>query len=266
MDYTTVAFPGLGIDFFTMNKVAIPIFGGIRWYAIIIAAGFLLAAFYCLKRVKQFELTMDNLLDVIIYSLPAAVIGARIYYVLFMPGSYSSFWEYFAIWQGGLAIYGAVIAAAITAYTVSRFKKLDFKQVFDLGALGLLIGQAIGRFGNFVNGEAFGGTTDLPWGMLIKGAATTPVHPTFLYEALWNILGFVILHFYSKRRKFAGEIFLLYVFWYGLGRVFIEGMRQDSLYFFGMRVSQVLAGASCLAAAVVLGVCYFKGRKSAVKK
>lgn len=132
----------------------------------------------------------------------------------------------------------------------SRIKKLSFASLCDLAAFGLLIGQCIGRWGNFVNGEAHGGATSLPWGMSIDGAS--PVHPTFLYESLWNFVGFLVLHFYSKKRRFKGEMALLYVAWYGLGRAWIEGLRTDSLYLGPVRVSQLLAGISCIAAIVVL--------------
>ena len=132
----------------------------------------------------------------------------------------------------------------------SRIKKLSFASLCDLAAFGLLIGQCIGRWGNFVNGEAHGGATSLPWGMSIDGAS--PVHPTFLYESLWNFVGFLVLHFYSKKRRFKGEMALLYVAWYGLGRAWIEGLRTDSLYLGPVRVSQLLAGISCIAAIAVL--------------
>ena len=133
-------------------------------------------------------------------------------------------------------------------------KKLSFASLCDLAAFGLLIGQCIGRWGNFVNGEAHGGATSLPWGMSIDGAS--PVHPTFLYESLWTLVGFIALHLYSKKRKFGGEMALLYVAWYGLGRAWIEGLRTDSLYLGPVRVSQLLAGISCIAAIAVL-VCRY---------
>ena len=158
--------------------------------------------------------------------------------------------EIIAIWKGGIAIYGAVIGVVIALAVYSRIKKLSFASLCDLAAFGLLIGQCIGRWGNFVNGEAHGGATSLPWGMSIDGAS--PVHPTFLYESLWNFVGFLVLHFYSKKRKFKGEMALLYVAWYGLGRAWIEGLRTDSLYLGPVRVSQLLAGISCIAAIVVL--------------
>ena len=246
-----ISFPALGLEF-TLNRVACNVFGkDIYWYGIIICIGFVLAALYVNARVKEFGVTSDNLVDCLIICVPTGIVCARIYYVIFEWGYYSQHpSEIIAIWNGGIAIYGAVIGVLIALLVYSRVKKLPFATLCDLAALGLLIGQCIGRWGNFVNGEAHGGPTDLPWGMSIDGA--DPVHPTFLYESVWNLVGFVGLHFYSKRRKVRGEIALLYVAWYGLGRAWIEGLRTDSLYLGTLRVSQVLAALSCIAAVAVL--------------
>lgn len=229
----------------------------IHWYGVIIACGFLLAVLYCAKRAKQFRLTEDNVYDVVIYGLPAGIIGARVYYVLFYLDLFKggSFIDYIAIWNGGLAIYGGIIAAALTLIIYCAVKKLPLPAFLDLASLGFLIGQSIGRWGNFMNREAYGYETDLPWRMgLTYGGVTTYVHPTFLYESLWNLVGFIILHFVSKKRRYDGQIGLMYLTWYGLGRMVIEGLRTDSLYLFdtGLRVSQVLAGATCLIGAVLL--------------
>ena len=246
-----ISFPALGLEF-TLNRVACNVFGkDIYWYGIIICIGFVLAALYVNARVKEFGVTSDNLVDCLIICVPTGIVCARIYYVIFEWGYYSQHpSEIIAIWNGGIAIYGAVIGVLIALLVYSRMKKLPFATLCDLAALGLLIGQCIGRWGNFVNGEAHGGPTDLPWGMSIDGA--DPVHPTFLYESVWNLVGFIGLHFYSKKRKFRGEIALLYVAWYGLGRAWIEGLRTDSLYLGTLRVSQVLAALSCIAAVAVL--------------
>lgn len=253
-----ISFPALGLDF-NINRVAVNLFGkDIYWYGIIICLGFVLAALYVNRRTKEFGVTSDNLMDCLIICVPVGIICARIYYVAFEWGYYSQHPnEIIAIWKGGIAIYGAVIGVVIALAVYSRIKKLSFASLCDLAAFGLLIGQCIGRWGNFVNGEAHGGATSLPWGMSIDGAS--PVHPTFLYESLWNFVGFLVLHFYSKKRKFKGEMALLYVAWYGLGRAWIEGLRTDSLYFFGLelfgapiRTSQVLAIVSAAVAAVVL--------------
>lgn len=246
-----IAFPSIGLEM-TLNRVAFSLFGkDIYWYGIIICAGFILAALYVNARVREFGFTSDHLVDCLILCVPVGIVCARLYYVAFE-------WEYYsqnpaeiiAIWHGGIAIYGAVIGVVAALFAYSRVKKLSFAGLCDLAAFGLLIGQCIGRWGNFVNGEAHGGPTGLPWGMSIDGA--DPVHPTFFYESLWNLIGFIALHFYAKKRKFPGEIALLYVAWYGLGRAWIEGLRTDSLYIGSLRVSQVLAAVSCLAAIALL--------------
>lgn len=246
-----ISFPALGLDF-QINRVAATVFGkDIYWYGIIICIGFVLAALYVNARVKEFGCTSDNLMDCLIICVPVGIICARIYYVVFEWDYYSQHPnEIIAVWNGGIAIYGAVIGVVIALYIYSRVKKVPFASLCDLAALGLLIGQCIGRWGNFVNGEAHGGPTDLPWGMSIDGADA--VHPTFLYESVWNLVGFIALHFYSKKRKFPGEMALLYVAWYGLGRAWIEGLRTDSLYIGSLRVSQVLAAVSCIVAIVLL--------------
>lgn len=246
-----ISFPALGLDF-QINRVAATVFGkDIYWYGIIICIGFVLAALYVNARVKEFGCTSDNLMDCLIICVPVGIICARIYYVVFEWDYYSQHPnEIIAVWNGGIAIYGAVIGVVIALYIYSRVKKVSFASLCDLAAFGLLIGQCIGRWGNFVNGEAHGGPTDLPWGMSIDGADA--VHPTFLYESVWNLVGFIALHFYSKKRKFPGEMALLYVAWYGLGRAWIEGLRTDSLYIGSLRVSQVLAAVSCIVAIVLL--------------
>lgn len=247
-----ISFPGLGLEF-TLSRVALTLFGkkDIYWYGIIICVGFVLAALYLSVRVKRFGMTTDNLLDCLILCVPAGIVCARLYYVIFKWSYYSQHpAEIIAVWHGGIAIYGAVIGVLLALWGYSRYKKLSFGTLCDLAALGLLIGQCIGRWGNFVNGEAHGSITLLPWRMIIDGSS--PFHPTFLYESLWNLFGFLVLHFYSKKRKFDGEIALLYVAWYGLGRAWIEGLRTDSLYLGPVRISQILAVVSCAAAAVVL--------------
>ena len=253
-----VAFPGLGLDF-NINRVAFSVFGkDIYWYAIIIAVGFLLAAAYAIRRAPKFHIKEDNLLDALLCAVPAGIVCARLYYVIFNFDLYRSDpIRILYIWEGGLAIYGGIIGALIAVIIYCKVKKIKVMNMLDLGALGLLIGQCIGRWGNFVNGEAYGTATDLPWRMEIfdvESLSRIAVHPTFLYESLWNLLGFVLLHFRSKHRKFSGEIFFLYVAWYGLGRGFIEGLRTDSLYFMdtGLRVSQFLGFATCLIAVIYL--------------
>lgn len=253
----TIGFPNLGLEF-TLNRVACTVLGkDIYWYGIIICAGFILAALYVNSRTKDFGITSDNLTDCLIICVPLGIICARIYYVVFEWGYYAQHpGEIIAIWKGGIAIYGGIIGTLIGLLVYSRVKKLSLASLCDLAAFGLLIGQCIGRWGNFVNGEAHGGPTTLPWGMTIDGQSM--VHPTFLYESLWNLAGFVLLHFYSKKRRFKGEIALLYAAWYGAGRAWIEGLRTDSLYIGSVRVSQLLAVISCIAAVAVLARQYHR--------
>ncbi len=254
-----VSFPGLGWEF-TLNRVAFNLLGkDVYWYGIIIAGGFLLAAVYACVRAKEFGLKSNDILDMLVYALPIGIICARAYYVFFSWDQYKGNpREIIAIWHGGLAIYGGIIGAVLTVFFYCQFRKLRFGDMLDVGGLGLMIGQSIGRWGNFMNAEAFGRLTDLPWrmniGQTIAEAGEMGYHPTFFYESMWNLLGFIILHFYSKNRKFSGEVFLLYVAWYGIGRFFIEGLRTDSLYFMdtGIRISQLVAIGSMAAALALI--------------
>ncbi len=274
-----VTFPGLGLEFH-LRPVLLPITDsfGIHWYGAIIAAGFLLAVFWCCRQSRKFGIRQEELLDMLIYALPLGIVGARLYYVLFEFGSYhvpgdlgATLVRIVRVWDGGLAIYGGIIAGILTAFVYCRLKKISFPALADVGCMGLLIGQCAGRWGNFVNVEAFGSVTGVPWRMagadvaaylsrtgqigeavraqIVEGSLG--VHPTFLYESLWNLAGFLILVLIlEKRRKFDGELFLSYVAWYGLGRAWIEGLRTDSLCIPGtpVRVSQLLALLSALAA------------------
>ena len=262
-----ITFPGLGLTFH-IQRVAFQIFGkDIYWYGIIIAAGFLLAAAFCSWRAKDFGIKKDDFLDMLLWGLPIGIICARIYYVIFYLSLYRDgqgkfqWSEAIAIWDGGLALYGGVIGGILTCLVVCKHKKLPFLAMADLSVMGLFIGQIMGRWGNFVNQEAYGGACDLPWrmGLIVDGQLIT-VHPTFLYESLWNLMGLCLLFFVVRRvRRFDGELFLCYLGWYGLGRFWIEGLRTDSLYLFDwtlfdkpIRVSQVLSLALALAGFVVL--------------
>ena len=245
-----ISVPRLGVEF-NINPVAIdvPFLGGIRWYGILIALGIVLAFIYCCRIAKNEGESADTLSDILIYALPVSVAFARTYYVIFSWESYrNNLWDVFKIWEGGIAIYGAVIGAVVTGFIYCKLKKLDTLKLFDICSLGLMIGQLVGRWGNFVNAEAFGGYCSYMWGMSINGAP--PVHPTFLYESLWNLLGFVILSVLHKKRPFHGFTFFSYLSYYGTGRFFIEGLRSDSLYLGNMRISQIIA-VLC----VVTGVC-----------
>ena len=261
--YTNISFPSLGIDIDPVRAFSIgPL--RIHMYGIIIVCGLVLAVMYCMRRAHQFGLTEDHVLDGVLWITPFAFLCARAYYCAFS-------WELYAddpisvlyIWQGGIAIYGGVLGAVIGMIVFCRIKKISLGATLDLVLLGFLIGQAIGRWGNFFNREAFGAETDAWLRMGLYSPLTDTVtyhHPTFLYESLWNAAGFAVLHFLSKKRTFDGQIALGYVLWYGLGRTFIEGLRTDSLYIpgTGLRVSQVLAAVSCIAAAAVLAYTIIK--------
>ena len=252
---TTISFPGLGLEFDPARAIELGSLS-IRLYGLMIGLGLILAIFYGYKRAKQFGHNFDDMVDGILFIVPMAIVGARLYYCAFQ-------WETYAanpisilhIWEGGLAIYGGVIFAALGILIYCKWKKVKIGAVADITALGFLIGQSVGRWGNFFNREAFGAETDsfLRMGLYNTLTGTTTYHhPTFLYESLWNVLGFVLLHFASKKRKFDGQIALGYVAWYGLGRTFIEGLRTDSLYWGPFRVSQMLALLSFMVAALVL--------------
>ncbi len=239
------------------------------WYGVIIACGFLLAVTYCYRRSAEFGIKQDDLTDVLLFAVPLGIVGARIYYIVFF-GNYTTLAEMVAIWEGGLAIYGGIIAAVITVFVVCRVKKISTLALLDLVAFGFLIGQSVGRWGNFMNREAFGYETDIfcRMGLTLNGE-TIYVHPTFLYESLWNCIGFITLHILSKKRprRFDGQFFLYYIAWYGLGRVWIEGLRTDSLYIggSGIRVSQLLAGLTCAAAVITVFTVLKSGRCSPEK-
>ena len=261
--YTNISFPSLGIDIDPVRQFSIgPL--SIHMYGIIIACGLVLATVYCMRRANRFGLTEDHVLDGVLYVTPFALLCARAYYCAFS-------WDLYAdnpisvlyIWQGGIAIYGGVLGAIAGVFVFCRVKKISLGATLDLVLLGFLIGQSIGRWGNFFNREAFGAETDTWLRMGLFDTVTGTVtyhHPTFLYESLWNALGFGILHFLSKKREYDGQIALGYAVWYGLGRTFIEGLRTDSLYIPNttIRVSQALAAVSFLVAAAALVYFMFK--------
>lgn len=260
-----ITFPNLGIEL-NPSRVAFSLFGKeIYWYGIIIALGFALAVLYCMHRARAFGLTQDNILDFMFVAVPLSIVCARLYYCIFEWDSYKDDpISVLYIWEGGIAIYGAVIGAILAAILFCKIKRVALLPLMDLGSLGLFIGQMIGRWGNFINREAFGAETDsfLKMGLSYTNSGMKYYHPTFLYESLWNFVGFIVMHFISKKRKFDGQVFLGYVAWYGLGRAWIEGLRTDSLYLFGsgIRVSQLLAAVSAVAAIAVM-VYVFKVKK-----
>lgn len=256
-----ITFPALGISV-TVNRVAFNVFGkDIYWYGVIIALGFALAVLYCSLRIRRFGFNNDLLFDALVAALPSAIVGARLYYVIWEWGYYSKYpSEIIAVWHGGMAIYGGIIGALIAVAVYGRVKRASIPGMFDVAALGLLIGQCLGRWGNFINGEAHGTLTDSVLGMTVNGYG--PFHPTFLYESVWTALGFIVLHLVSVYfYRFRGQIFLSYLVWYGAGRAVIEGLRTDSLYIgqTDIRVSQVVAVVSCITGLVLLVLCLRRG-------
>ena len=255
-----ISFPGLFGDWqFTVPSKALNIGNGIYWYGILIALGMLVALWWCMRQRTKYGIREDDLIDGLLWGIPCGIIGARIYYVLFYLSQFKdhegrfSWSKAIAIWDGGLAIYGGVIAVVIVAIILCRSRHIKLGAMMDLVVMGLLIGQAIGRWGNFLNREAFGAETTMPWRMQLTTTAgeLVEVHPTFLYESLWNLIGLLLIVFVvSKARRFDGENTCFYFLWYGVGRFWIEGLRTDSLMLvpsIGLRVSQLVAGIAVVA-------------------
>ena len=263
--YSKISFPGLGLEFDPARSLQIgPL--SIYFYGLIIAVGLGLAAVYGLRRCKQFGLKQDDVIDGALMIIPFAVLCARLYYCIFKWDMYKSNpISIFYIWEGGLAIYGGVLGAILGIIVFAKVKKLSLPAILDLVALGFLIGQSIGRWGNFFNREAFGGeaTGFLRMGLYNNYTMSWEFHhPTFLYESLWNAVGFIALHFLSKKRQYDGQIALGYAAWYGLGRAMIEGLRTDSLYLGSFRVSQMLAlGSFIVGTGVLIALAFYKHDK-----
>lgn len=277
-----LSFPGLGLEF-ELNRVAFTLFGfEVYWYGVIIAVGFILAVLYGCRKAGPFGVDQDKVLDMLFVAVPAAIIGTRAYYVIFNADMYRvggklDWSQIVDIRDGGLAIYGGIIGGVVAALIYCYFRKQNFWSYADCGAYGFLIGQLVGRWGNFMNIEAYGGVTNAPWRMCSPKIAaelfyqkqidsavyeqilngTLGVHPTFFYESLWNLIGFALLVLLARKpRKFNGQMFLLYVMWYGAGRTVIEGLRTDSLYLFntGLRTSQLVGILSAIAALILFVV------------
>ena len=294
-DGKTIYFPnsslfpdGLRIDnvMFTIPGLGLEIY----WYGFLIALGMVLAIIYAYKNVRRFGLEPDRFTDTVLAGFVGAIIGARAYYVIFSLDKYLTEEGTFdlmaalRIRDGGLAIYGGVIGALLFGVLMAKIRRVRVAPLLDLAGMGFLIGQCIGRWGNFFNQEAFGSKTTLPWGMTSKTIITELLpfyglnytaqratdmiaHPCFLYESLWCLVGFLALHFYKKHRKFDGELFLLYIGWYGLGRFWIEGLRTDSLYLINndtlkLKVSQLIAGACVIFAVITLIYMYISVKKN----
>lgn len=226
------------------NRVAFSLFGiDVMWYGVLIALGIFLGTALGAKQAERYGISEDNFTSMMLWAIPAAIVGARLYYVLFNLGDYiGNPIEILNTRGGGLAIHGGIIAALVAAYVFARKKKLSFLSLADAAMPGLALGQAIGRWGNFFNHEAYGSPTDLPWGMWING---TTVHPTFLYESIGTFLLFLFLLWFSRKKtRFPGEVLCVYMIVYGVLRFFIEGLRTDSLYFVGLRVAQLVSLAA----------------------
>jgi len=250
----------------TLKPIAftLPIAGGwdVYWYGIIIALGFLLALIYGMKTASRYNLNTDRMLDVVIVVVPVAILCARSYYVIFDGEPLNGIGDFFGFGDSsgfsGLAIYGGVIGAFVSGAVMCKLRKVNILDMFDVASVGFLIGQGVGRWGNFVNQEAYGTFTNSSfWGMqsdrTISELGEGLVHPCFLYESIWCIAGFFILNHFSKKRKFSGQIFLMYCTWYGFGRAFIELLRTDSLMLgANIRVSSLLSFALCITAGTLL--------------
>lgn len=264
-----VGFPRLGLGPFSISHTAFSIgFLSVQWYGIIIVLGMALACLYAFWRMKSVPLVVDDMLDIALVCIPSGIVGARLYYVLTSLENYPAFWDVFKIWEGGLAIYGGIIGGFIGIFAVCRHKKKSLLRVLDCIVPGVMIGQLVGRWGNFVNAEAYGviGPYDFlghtfdaaslaehnPFIMTVNGMY---VHPTFLYESVWNLIGFLLINAFWKHKKYDGQILLLYLTWYGFGRAVIEGFRGDSLYIGSLRISQLLAFI-CFAAGVILLIAF----------
>lgn len=259
-----VEFPNLGWEF-TISR-GFELFGfRIYWYAVVIACGLLLAVLYAMRHAEEFRLNSDHMMDVALVTIPVAFIGARLYYVLFsgnLAWYADDLLRVLNVRDGGLGIYGGIIVAFLVGPLVCKIRKVNILSMFDIASMGFLIGQSIGRWGNFFNQEAFGGNTNLPWAMtgeIIRSGQngsgydlTLPVHPTFLYESLWCALGFVLLHLWFKKAyRFQGQIFCGYIVWYGVGRFCIESLRTDSLMAGSMRTSQLVAVLAVVGGAIL---------------
>ncbi|MBQ8216149.1 MAG: prolipoprotein diacylglyceryl transferase [Clostridia bacterium] len=262
-----MSFEGLGIGWFKMNPVAIPVGNGIRWYGILITLGIILAVLYVTYRSKQWKYNFDDLLDCVLVVVPVGVLGARLFYVFTADGFDLS--EWYRIWDGGLAIYGGIIGGALAVVSMCLIKKMRMLRLMDCTAPAVMIAQSLGRWGNFCNGEAFGapykGLFRMGLSHSADGSGAFYVHPTFLYESMWNLLGFILINLLYKKKRFDGQITLMYLGWYGLGRFFIELLRQDSLDItFGsqsLRISSVI-GFLCFVICTVLIIVFAVRPKS----
>lgn len=284
---TYVSFPGLGIEPFHMDRIAFSLFGiNVNWYGLIITCGMILAVLYALWHAKHEGVKSDHIIDLALALIFCGVIGARLYYVIMELDQYlvtgGTFWQNLggtlynciAIWNGGLAIYGGIIAGFLAALVVARAKRIPFPVIADIAGPAVMVGQIIGRWGNFVNVEAFGAETALPWrmGVLysfndgVSFVSEKFVHPTFIYESLWNLVGLILITCFYKKKKFHGQMFLTYMTWYGFGRMLIEGLRADSLYVGSIRISQLVGFVTFVIGVVLMVYNLRKIKKKALSE
>lgn len=295
---TQVSFPGLGLGPWQFDGVAFTLFGiDIAWYGLLITMGMVFAFFYGLWQAKKVGIKSDDIVDLAILIVIFSITGARLLYVLFPPEGVSSFlatggtfWEnakqtivnVLSIREGGLSIFGGVFGGFMAGLIVSKWKKIRFPILLDILSPCVMIGQIIGRWGNFINGEAYGGVTSLPWGMNIqrvefypdlieserylpceKGIGLTEcVHPTFFYESVWNLIGLVLIMVFHKKKQFQGQVFAFYLIWYGSGRAVLEGLRTDSMLLFGLRLNQLIGIAIVIIGLVIMVCGYLKAKKN----
>ena len=248
-----------------MDRVAFSIFGiDVMWYGILMATGMILGTLIALKEAKRVGLKEDDVLDLAIIAIPIGLLSARLYYVIFN-------WEYYSqntsqilnFRGGGMAIHGALIGGILTGYIFTRIKKIDFLKMADTVIIGMPLAQAIGRWGNYINGEAYGGPTDLPWAIVVDGIK---VHPTFLYESIWNLGIFIFLWIFRKKKQYEGQIIVYYVTLYSLGRFFIEGLRTDSLMIGPLRMAQVISLIGVIGGIIVHIYLSKRNKKSKIKE
>lgn len=223
-----------------MDRVAFTIFGiDVMWYGILMATGMILGTLLALREAKRVGISEDDVLNLAIFAIPSGVIGARLYYVIFNWGYYSQNPSQILNFRGGgMAIHGALIGGILAGLIYTRIKKINFLKMADIALIGMPLAQAIGRWGNYINGEAHGGPTDLPWGIMVDGVK---VHPTFLYESIWDFGIFIFLWIFRKNKKYEGQVAIYYIILYSLGRFFIEGLRTDSLMIGPLRMAQVIS-------------------------
>ena len=243
-----------------MSRVAFSIFGlDIMWYGVLMASAMILCVFLALKEGKRVKISEDDILNLAIIAIPCGLLGARLYYVIFNWSWYSEHMsEILNFRGGGMAIHGALIGGILAGFIYTKIKKINFFKMADTVMIGIPLGQAIGRWGNYINGEAHGGPTSLPWGIMVDGVK---VHPTFLYESIWDLGIFIFLWFFRKHKKYEGQLAIYYLILYSLGRFFIEGLRTDSLMIGPLRMAQVISITTIIVCLILHKILSKKNKK-----